>query len=149
MDEAKNCTRCNGEKVTTSKGFTSLEGKVYPDRTSPCYCCQGQGVFPPIDVGAIVKLIIASQGKNKGKLRASFTSPFRSEGVDKARAYYVWRLARFHGGKDVTLPMTADMIIRGDPFQKELDALSEEVAKHSFGTDLAGAIRWGRAFGII
>jgi len=143
------CTRCNGEKVTHSKGFTSVDGRVYPDRTDPCYCCEGRGEFPEFSAGPILALIIAKQGKNKGKLRAAMVSPLRGDGVDAARAYYVWRLARFHGGKDVTLPMMADMVIRGDPCKKELDELSEEVAKHSFGTDMAAALRWGKAFGII
>jgi hypothetical protein len=143
------CTRCKGEKATHSPGFTSLEGVVYPPESRPCYCCDGRGDFPEVDTPAILAGLIASKGKNKGKIRASMVSPLRSEGITAARTYYVWRLARFHGGKDCTLPMTADMVVRGDPFKKELDTLSEQVAKASFGTDMAAAVRWGRAFGMI
>jgi hypothetical protein len=123
-----------------------VEGKVYPDRTDKCSSCKGEGYFPEVDETVIRQAILATKGKNKGKIRASMTStPDR----DGARAYYVWRLARFHGGKDVTMPMMADLFVRGDPFKAELDKLADSVAKEQFGTDLAAAARWGRAFGLI
>jgi len=149
LDSARSCTQCKGEKVNHSKGFTSLDGVVYPDETRPCYCCEGRGTFPEVDAPAILAGLIASKGKNKGKLRASLVSPLRSEGITAARTYYVWRLARFHGGKDCTLPITADMVVRGDPFKKELDLIADQVAKAAFGTDLAGTARWAKAFGMI
>lgn len=143
------CKRCNGEKVTHSKGFTALDGTVYPDRTSKCHSCDGVGEFPEVDESEIRKAITATKGKNKGKLRASMTSPLSKDGVSAARAYYVWRLARFHGGVDMTMPMMADLMIRGDSFRPELDKLADIVAKENFGTDLAAAFRWGRALGAI
>jgi hypothetical protein len=143
----KQCERCKGETVTHSHGFTSVEGKVYPSRTDTCICCKGEGFFPEIDESAIIAAIVAKQGKNKGQLRASMTSNFSDR--DAARAYYVWRLARFHGGKDVTMPMMADLAVRGDPFKAELDKLADAVAKQYFGTDMAAAHRWGRALGFI
>ena len=142
------CERCKGEKETTSKGFTSVDGTVYPDKTSQCYACKGEGTFPELDLLAIAAHFIASRGKNKNKLRAAFPSPSRGD-VNLTRAYYVWRLARFHGGADMTMPMTADMLISGDPFKKELASMAEVVAKATFGTDKAAAFRWGRAFGMI
>ena len=134
--ENRPCLRCKGTKTVS-----------YANRTDPCSSCNGTGSFYAPNLDAIKAAIYATQGKNKGKLRASMVSTFNDH--DKARAYYVWRLARFHGGKDVTMPGMADFAIRGDSFKSELDKYSEIVAKESFGTDLAGAARWARAFGII
>lgn len=146
------CTICKGAKTVHFEGFTSVEGKVYPSSDRPCISCQGKGEFPALDETAIkdiVTRIVATRGKNKGRIRASMTAPFRAEGFEEGRAYYVWRLARFHGGKDMTMPMTADMIVRGDPCKGELDQLADTVAKHCFGTDMAAAQRWGKALGYL
>ena len=140
------CKVCNGKGSTFWKGFTSLEGKVYPDDTRACACCDGSGSFFEVNEAEILSAIVATKGKNKGKLRASMSSCFNGSMQEK-RAYYVWRLARFHGGKDMTMPMTADLLIRGDSYKDELDKIADSVAKQSFGTDLAAANRWGRAFG--
>jgi len=136
------CEVCKGEKILKSPGFTAVSGEVYPPTERACISCEGRGEFPEIDVANILKRILVSQGKNKGKVKAAFPSPFRSESVNATRAYYVWRMARFHGGKDVTMPMTASMMSRGDPFRDELDAIVDQVAKAAFGTDLAAALRW-------
>jgi hypothetical protein len=114
-----------------------------------CRSCEGSGAFAEFSEDAIRKLIMAGQGKNKGKLRASMVSPLRKDGVEKNRAYYVWRMARFHGGVDVTMPMMAGFCVMGDPYRDELDALADKVSKENFGSDLRGAMRWGRAFGMI
>lgn len=45
------------------------------------------------------------------------------------------------------MPMTADLVVRSDPFKPELDKLAELVAKKVFGTDMAGAYRWAGALG--
>lgn len=137
------CKVCKGSKVRSYDAFTGSDGKVYPAHTMPCHACDGMGEFPPVDVEAIVAIIVATRGKNKGSIRAAMTSPRKSDGVQASRAYYVWRIARFHGGKDVTMPWTADMITRGDPFKAELDALADAVAKRCFGTDMAAAMTWG------
>ena len=139
--EAKPCTRCNGAKV--------VPDYIDITKTRPCTTCSGRGTFDPINLEDLLLRIVASKGKNKGKLRASFVSPIRSEGVNAARAYYVWRLARFHGGADTTIPIAADMVVRGDPFKDKLDARAEAVAKRAFGTDLAAAMVWGKAFGLV
>lgn len=142
------CSRCEGTKIRVSEGFTTEDGRVYPRTEKPCHACEGRGDFPPVNINAIMAAIVPKQGKNKGSLRATMTAPYRGT-VNDARAYYTWRLARFHGGKDMRMPMSADMVCWGDPHRDFLDKLSEQVAKRFFGTDMAAAIRWGQAFGII
>lgn len=132
-----NCTRCEG------KGVYDLLGQE-----RDCPSCQGTGMFPQVNESIILSNIIAKSGKNKGKLKSSMTSPFRSDGVDINRAYYVWRMARFHGGVDMTMPITAGFAVKGDPYVKELDTLADKLAKESFGSDMRGAMRWGKAFGM-
>lgn len=140
MTQTRNCTRCNGSKLTISEAFTSLEGVVYPRREYACYACDGRGTFEPIDVRAILASIVGTRGASKGRLLSS--RPDRSKG---ARAYFVWRWARFHGGADTCLPMMADA--PGDPFRTELDVLADAVAKRAFGTNMAAAYRWSGLIG--
>ncbi len=113
-----------------------------------CRYCES-GFFKEVDIDNILSFILAGRGKNKGKLRSSMTSPLRSEGISKNRAYYVWRWARFHGGADTTFPIMASFCVKGDPFKGELDSLADQVAKTYFGSDRRGALRWGRALGYL
>ena len=146
--EPRACLQCKGTGVLFSKGFTSLEGKVYPDTERQCYACQGSKTFAPPNAQVILPLIVSKRGKLR--LLTAFPAKLdRFKDLNAGRAYYVWRLARFHGGKDTTLPMTAGMVTRGDPFKDELDKMADQVAKEFFGTDLAGAVRWGQAFGML
>ena len=151
IDSAFTCKTCSGSGEYFFKGFTSLEGKVYKDRVQPCSSCEGRKIFPDLtdpDKHHLDGSIHSSQGARKGLLKKSFTSPYRSKSptwehyIQECRAYYVWRMARFHGGADVTMPMTADMLLRGDPLKPQLDVLSDEVAKKSFGSNMIGAMRW-------
>jgi hypothetical protein len=80
--------------------------------------------------------------KGKKQIRSS-----KPKGDD--RTYFVWRLARFHGGIDVTLPITATTYLRYDPYEKILDEFASVMAMSFFGSDLKGAIRWGKALGMI
>ncbi len=128
--EPRICPRCEGKGTTFSKGFTTQEGRVYPDKTSKCYNCDGALQFYPPNLDEILVNIKGRKG-------------LRSARPKEARSYYVWRLARFHGGADVTMPMMADLELGSDPFKKELDQISEQVAKVVFGTDMAAACRWG------
>ncbi len=66
---------------------------------------------------------------------------------NEGRAYFVWRLVRFHGGADVTMPVCAMGAITGDPYEPELDYFASELAKRFFGTDMAAAYRWAGALG--
>lgn len=139
------CTVCKGSKVRISPAFTSLEGREYPERINPCSACYGLGDFPEVNETEIRAAITATRGKNKGKIRAAMTSSGKDIAGD--RAYYVWRLARFHAGVDMTLPMTADLMSRGDPYKKDLDRLSDLIAKESFGSNMRAARAWGQALG--
>ena len=136
MDTTRNCERCNGKGKTAD-----ILDKA---KQIACYKCEGVGTFQAPDEQAIRAEILATRGKNKGKLKASLASNKAS-----ARAYYVWRMARFHGGADVTLPIMAGMLTGADPFREELDALADVVARESFGTDMMAAKRWGRALGYL
>jgi hypothetical protein len=142
------CPRCEGSGTTFWKGFTSLEGKVYADRTEVCNSCMGRKVFEEYSETEIRDMIFSKRGNKR--LLAAFPAKFDHYRDHKAsRAYFCWRLARFHGGKDSTMPMTAEMVIRNDPFKPELDKLAERIAIEAFGSDMEAAKRWGRAFGLI
>lgn len=151
-NEVRNCKRCKGEGTTTSQGFTTESGKVYPTTTSTCSRCKGAKTFTAPDMKALLMLVTTGRGMPEGKRKVR-TAPDKKwdqyNSAEGARAYYVWRIARFHGGKDVTMPMTASMVISGDPFQDELEALASFIAKKGFGTDLAGASRWGVLLGTV
>lgn len=102
----------------------------------PCPYCDGGGHFTRPDVESLVKAV---KGRKPGTLR--------SKRPDNSRAYYVWRMARFHGGADVTLPMQATFEVSGDPFVPYLDVVAEKVAQAVYGSDVAGAMRWAHAMG--
>lgn len=140
----RTCPRCNGTKTVHSQwakdnGYEGPEGK-------PCPNCNATGEFPGLDITTLVEALFTSRGGTK-RFRKSFASAPGYKDRDAARAYYVWRLARFHGGADVTMPVTADLLLRQDPFKPELDFISEQVAKRVFGTDMAAAYRWANALG--
>jgi hypothetical protein len=123
------CTRCKGNGFKEFKGFTALDGTVYPDAQHKCHSCGGSGFFAPINLAALLTEITGRKG-------------LVSKRPEGRRAYYVWRMARFSGGRDVTLPMSAGYEIAGDPFVKELDQIADHVAKTVYGTDRAAAYRW-------
>jgi hypothetical protein len=141
------CTRCKGTCKRVSPGFTALDGTVYPERIYDCTACGGRGTFPALDIPAITALILTGKDRRFRKSWPSKLSPWRSKDAHERRAYYVWRLARFHGGADVTMPMTAMTVSEGDPFKKVLDALSDVVARKVYGSDMAAAHRWGSLLG--
>ena len=142
------CNRCKGTGITVLEAFTSsFDGKSYPRTERPCGYCYGAGEFLAPSFKEILDLILSARGKNKGKVKTARPEFARTILAD--RAYYVWRMARFHGGADVTMPMAASMNVRGDPYRDELDTMADAVARASFGTDLAAANRWGSALGLI
>jgi hypothetical protein len=141
MDTARPCKHCQGTGLSTSSWAKPGE---------PCTWCEGLGQLPAIDAADILRRITTTRGTKS--LRRSFTSyPDRfassRERVAHHRAYYVWRLARFHGGADVTMPVIASMTCGSDPFRPELDLMADVVAQRVFGTDRAAAYRWAGALG--
>jgi len=134
------CSACKGDGYIFHCGFhvteSILDGKPkdFPSRWSVCIRCNGLGWFHAPDLKSLVQLI------NGRKPRT-----LRSKRPDSARAYYLWRLARFHGGKDVCLPMGAEMEISGDPYRDTLDAAAKLVAAAYFGSGNVGAARWQQA----
>lgn len=129
------CESCKGSGLTD-----------YGNPPYSCHTCKGDKVIHPPDIDAILGLLLTKPNKaGKRRWRVGF-NPKADRGTQLGRrAYYVWRMTRFHGGADVTLPMMASYAIHGDPFRKELDALADALARSVFGTDLAGAWRWRSA----
>jgi len=125
------CLSCKGSGLHHHEAFTSGT-ESFPAKDYRCNACGGTGVFAAIAVPAILEAIRGRKG----------LCSRRPEG---ARAYYVWRMARFHGGIDVTMPVVATMLSCGDPFRAEMDIMADAVAKRVYGTNLAGAHRWGMA----
>jgi hypothetical protein len=147
----RDCERCKGVGTTFRAGFTYGD-KTYPDKTETCSRCNGDKQWKAPNWDLILQQITTGRGMPQGtrKMLAAFPSKLKHySDREAARAYYVWRLARFHGGKDMTMPVTADMVIGGDPFYKDLSAMADIVAKRYFGSNMRAAARWAQAFGII
>jgi hypothetical protein len=128
------CKRCNGDGHSLSKGFTTDDGKHYPSRWQTCGYCAGVGWFHAPDLQSLVNAV---KGRKPRTLR--------SKRPDDSRAYFVWRLARFHGGADACLPMVAELDSAGDPYRATLDQLAQIVAKGIYGSCNVGAARWQQA----
>jgi hypothetical protein len=126
------CTVCKG----TGKRID------WKGQEKACYACEGAGMFqnPMKEKDAIL-----SACKGRGERLRSSRPPY----AKGARAYYVWRLARFHGGIDVRLPMMAGLDVHGDPYVDILDLMADAVAQRFCGTDMAAAYRWGLAMGSV
>jgi hypothetical protein len=115
----------------------------------PCDACGATGKIAKPDFNQIFECV--TKGK-KGETKRSFRNSkpkFQNEFKNPAegRAYYVWRMVRFHGGADVTMPVVASMCVSYDPYERELDAFASHIAKATFGTDMAAAYRWANALG--
>lgn len=132
------CTKCNGAGHTLSMGYsyTKDDGtlRVVPTKWKTCIYCDGAAWFHAPDLELLVKAVTGRKPRT-----------LRSKRPDDARPYYVWRLTRFHGGKDVCLPMGAEMEIAGDPFRDVLDELARLIARAYFGSGNVGTARWQQA----
>lgn len=139
VEPLRACTKCKGDGFYLSEGYTYTDdnGKVSerPTEWKPCIYCGGAGWFHAPDLEAIIL-------KVKGRKPRSL----KSKRPEDARSYFVWRMARFHGGADVCMPMAASMDIAGDPFEDLLDGLAGLIAKLYFGSSNVGAARWQQAF---
>jgi hypothetical protein len=128
------CKSCNGTGITTYESFIAVDGTVYPKRERTCIWCDGAGHFDRPDLLELVKAI---KGRKPGKLR--------SKRPDDSRAYFIWRMARFHTGDDVCLPMAAQMDVGADPYREMLELTAEIVAQRLTGHTSAGRARWRSA----
>jgi hypothetical protein len=139
----RDCTRCQGKG--TREGYWAGEGR------QECSFCRGKKQFPGLTKDEVRRILAPLQVMRKGKLtfRASKPNPVLGDEQLTNRQWYVWRMARFHGGIDVTMPVMATTMITGDPFEKELDKIADQLARIFFGTNMAAAHRWGRALGWI
>ena len=130
--EMRYCKTCGGTGLVRS----------FDDSFKECRSCHGAAKYYAPDFSSLIKFIMGRKGlKSAAPTRWHFTFP------SSARCYFLWRLARFHGGEDVTMPCNASLAIDGDPFIEELEKASELIAKKVFGTDMAAAYRWGNALG--
>lgn len=167
IDLSRPCTTCKGEKVRPCLFCNRFDrnhpGKLEDGRV--CFCvrdkratgtpgfercngCDGAGIFVVPVFGWLAQGVLASRGKNKGTLAVSRPKLADDRTVEGARLYYVWRLTRFHAGKDVTMPIMAEHAIKGDPYRAELDACAALIAQRLTGRSSIGAARWrGALFG--
>lgn len=119
------CTKCNGTRI--------YQGLLEP---RPCsYCETGWFLYP--EHRHLIAHCIATQGKNKGKVRASAPT------TGGAREKYFWRMYRFYTGADCTLPVMASLDIEGDPYADLIDNWACECA--TINKNLSGLEAWKRA----
>ena len=121
-----NCTRCGG--IGEVDHWRNDGTKV------PCTCCDGRGTFEAPD---LEQLCAAIKGRKPRTVR--------SKRPEDKRAWLLWRLVRFHSGKDVTLPMTSTLANEGDPFVPTIDAAARVIAQHFTGKESIGSARWRHA----
>lgn len=134
-----NCRRCDG--VGQVQHFGGGLRKCSP--------CEGTGSFPTLESqqSGIMKLLKGRKGLRTSRPKYA---PERASHEVRAmhhRAYYIWRMARFHGGVDMRQPVLASLDVIGDPERYALDKLSDQVARDNFGTDMAAANKWSKALG--
>jgi len=142
MTDTKPCNRCKGTAVDNYV----WNGKEHTH--GPCARCKATGIQSKPDFAAILDLITKKNAKT-GLISFRKSKPDLKEWHDTThgQAYFVWRMVRFHGGADVTLPMTASLCVRNDSYYDELDAFASLLAKKFMGTDMAAAYRWAGALG--
>lgn len=151
LDAERPCPKCKG---TGAYDHTWIWDPIKKDGhfgLGPCEDCQQTGKVVKPDFDQIFERVTkGKKGETKRTFRASkpkLENEFKNR--NEARIYYVWRIARFHGGVDVTMPVMAGMANRHDPYSHELDLFAEALAKLAFGTDMAAAWRWGTALGML
>ena len=119
-----NCTRCNGAG--------QIEHWRHDGTMVTCHCCNGRGTFESPDLKQLCADIKRLQAKHCPQ-----------QAAEDPRAYFLWRMIRFHTGKDVTLPMTASMAVDHDPFKPTLEAAAVIIARHFTGRDSIGSAGGG------
>ena len=101
-----------------------------------CIDCNGRGHF---DAPKLVEILTAIQGRKRVRspLLGKEIKALRSKRPDDARANYVWRMARFHAGIDMSIPMMAAMDVSGDPYVDMLDHIAS-----TYGEALKQPLPW-------
>lgn len=109
-----------------------------------CSDCDGRGYFAAPDFKAILKAI---EGRKRviSPLLGHEIKALRAKRPDDGRAYYVWRMTRFHSGADVCMPVVASWEVSGDPYRKELDDFAAGFAAVLTGKGSIGTQRWAHA----
>jgi len=148
VEDTRNCKRCKGIG-TCEQWIWNKETQQGHHGPGPCKECNATGKIGKPDFDKIFQMITKSvKGSDKRAFRTAkpkFENEHRNQ--EEGRAYFVWRMVRFHSGQDVTMPVVASMCVTYDPYDKELDGMADAVAKHAFGTNMAGAYRWANALG--
>ena len=121
-----NCTRCDGAGLVDH--WRGDGSKLQ------CDCCDGRGTFEAPD---LEQLCAAIKGRKPRTVR--------SKRPEDPRAWFLWRMVRFHTGQDTCLPMTASLAVDGDPFVSTLDAAARVIAQHLTGKESIGSARWRHA----
>lgn len=113
------------------------------NKTYFCNTCEGTGRFPSLDeqakdlLGMLVKKGVWCKARPK-------CPPYKSNHATRTlckRAYYVWSLARFRGGRAAVMPISAMIFCEFDPELERLDKLADMLAIRVFGTSTAAARR--------
>lgn len=122
------CPRCNGTGQT-------LHWKT--KEPEQCFSCDGAQMFQRPDFAAIADTLVIT--------RKGVTGVRKSRGKLQGRTYYVWRLYQFHSGRDVSLPMVAEMDLGDDPYRDYLDLLARALVGRFQSTGSVGGARWRKA----
>jgi len=125
------CKRCEGAGTQTLSNFGAPEGVYRPARTRLCVWCNGAKTFARPDIKALLQSILSKRS----------STGLVSKRPKDDRAAYLWRWIRFHGGQDVTLPMTFDLY--GDPYEDYLGEVAQYAARRMYGHRSVGVTRWG------
>jgi hypothetical protein len=116
---------------------------------------QVEGIFTSLESHVTMpKLVAACTVRGRGE---SIKTNKPTDGIYA----YVWRMARFNGGLDTFVPLTAfydleagirqitGYAVTGQQFHHWLDKWSHELVKQIGGDPLTGTLRWGRSLGLV
>jgi len=81
----------------------------------------------------------------KGKVNLRTQRP-KGQDQESLRAYFVWRMARFHGGEDLSMPIQALQVIGDDEALPDLKEMADKLAKRFFGSDMRAVNRFEGLF---
>lgn len=133
MEAEKACPSCEG----TGKRERFGTGQIID-----CYECNGAGKFMAPNWSEIIGILFRTMKDGKKRWKAKAPNWRKMPDPLGPRCYFVWRMARFDGGKDVTLPVGASMTLGRDPYRDELEAFASMIAAAVFGSNKRGHARW-------